>query len=129
MSKAMSAIPAQNRKRLTKQERRIVYNKMDGHCAYCGRKLQYANMQVDHVVPLRKGGPDVLDNMLPACRSCNHYKDTLTVQQFREMVEKMPETLERDSVTYRNAVRFGVVTPSPHPVVFYFERREARSHE
>lgn len=121
MSKTMSAIPAQNRKRLTKQERRIVYNKMDGHCAYCGRKLQYANMQVDHVVPLRKGGPDVLDNMLPACRSCNHYKDSLTVQQFREMVEKMPETLERDSVTYRNAVRFGLVEPKPHHVVFFFE--------
>ena len=34
--------------------------------------------------------------------------------------------LERDSVTYRNAVRFGLVTPTPHPVIFYFERRAAQ---
>lgn len=116
------------RRRLKPEERRAVYDKMGGHCAYCGCKIRLnKDMQVDHVIPLQKGGPDVLDNMLPACRSCNHYKDTLTVQQFRQMVEKMPGTLERDSVTYRNAVRFGLVTPSPHPVVFYFEQRGAET--
>ncbi len=65
------------RRRLTKEERRAVYDKMGGHCAYCGCELHYKDMQVDHVVPLRKGGPDVPDNMLPACRSCNHYKDSI----------------------------------------------------
>lgn len=30
---------------------------------------------------LRKGGADALDNMLPACRSCNHYKGSLTVEK------------------------------------------------
>lgn len=43
------------------------------------------------------------------------------MEKFRKAIERMPEVLQRDSVTYRNAVRFGVVTPSPHPVVFYFE--------
>lgn len=38
------------------------------------------------------------------------------------MVENMPNVLMRDSVTYRNAVRFGLVRPIPHPVRFYFER-------
>ena len=28
----------------------------------------------------------------------------------------------RDSVTYKNGVRFGVVTPTPHKVIFYFEQ-------
>ncbi|MDD3410251.1 MAG: hypothetical protein PHY12_05515 [Eubacteriales bacterium] len=28
----------------------------------------------------------------------------------------------RDSVTYRNAVRFGVIKPCPHKGVFYYER-------
>lgn len=68
------------RRRLTKEERRAVYEKMGGHCAYCGCKLRYSDMQVDHVVPLNGysvQGPDELDNMLPACRSCNHYKDSI----------------------------------------------------
>lgn len=111
-----------DRRRLSASERRAVYNKMPGHCAYCGCEIELREMQVDHVTPLRKGGTDTLDNMLPACRSCNHYKSTLTVQQFRQMVERMPATLMRDSVTYKNAVRFGLVAPTPHKVEFYFER-------
>lgn len=71
-----------NRRRLSLEEREAVYSKMSGRCAYCGEPIAFGAMQVDHVVPLRKGGADTLDNMLPACRSCNHYKSTLTVEQF-----------------------------------------------
>lgn len=86
-------------------------------------------MQVDHAIPMefyeayRAAGKDLndLSNLLPACRSCNNYKSSYTMEKFRKAVERMPEVLQRDSVTYRNAVRFGVVTPSLHPVVFYFE--------
>lgn len=41
----------------------------------------------------------------------------------------MPVALMRDSVTYRNAVRFGLVTPAPPPVVFYFEERPSEGDE
>lgn len=86
-------------------------------------------MQVDHAIPMefynayRAVGKDLnaLSNLLPACRNCNNYKSSYTMEKFRKAIERMPEVLQRDSVTYRNAVRFGVVTPSPHPVVFYFE--------
>lgn len=110
-----------DRRRLTKAERQAVYDKIGGYCAYCGCSITLSEMQADHIVPLHKGGADEVDNMLPACRSCNHYKSTLTMEQFRECVERWPEVLARDSVTYRNAVRFGLVSPTPHKVVFYFE--------
>lgn len=113
-----------NRHRLSLAEREAVYNKMSGRCAYCGKPIAFGAMQVDHVVPLRKGGEDTLENMLPACRSCNHYKSTLTVEQFRVAVARMPEVLMRDCVTYKTAVRFGVVWPIQKPVTFYFERCE-----
>lgn len=111
-----------NRRRLTKAERQAVYDKMGGYCAYCGTSISLKAMQADHVVPLHKGGSDEVSNMLPACRSCNHYKSTLTVEQFRGCVERWPVVLERDSVTYRNAVRFGQIMPTPQRVVFFFER-------
>ena len=38
------------------------------------------------------------------------------------MVAAMPDTLMRDSNTYKNAVRFGLVIPNKKPVVFYFEK-------
>lgn len=110
------------RRRLTKDERRTVYEKTKGHCAYCGIAIRQADMQVDHVISIRLGGRDELANMLPACRSCNHYKSGNTLEGFRRMVEAMPATLARDSVTYKNAVRFGLVKPMPHKVVFFFEQ-------
>lgn len=120
------------RRKLSKAERLEVYNKTDGHCAYCGCVLDFGDMQVDHVIPLdgwTEKGSDTMDNMLPACRSCNHYKSRSTLDGFRRMVESMPSVLMRDNVTYRNAVRFGLVIPMPHQVVFYFERLPSGGEE
>lgn len=116
------AVKMAARRRLAKAERQEVYNKMGGFCAYCGVPITTKTMQVDHVIPLKKGGADEVSNMLPACGSCNHYKSTLTVEQFRDCIERWPGVLMRDSVTYKNAVRFGVVTPTPRLVTFFFER-------
>ena len=113
------------RRKLTYLERNAIYDKCDACCAYCGVHIDFKDMQVDHVMPLRKGCTDSLDNMLPACRSCNHYKSTLTLEQFRAAIEKMPQVLERDNTTYKIARRFGVVKTGKPKVVFYFEKVRA----
>lgn len=113
------------RKQLSKQERLQVYEKCNGHCAYCGCELPLKDMQVDHIIPLALINDDRSEtflNYLPACRSCNHYKSAMSLETFRRMIERMPDVLMRDSVTYKNAVRFGLVTPTPHKVEFYFEK-------
>lgn len=113
------------RKKLSKQQRFEIYGKCKGRCAYCGCELPFEKMQVDHVVAfnlIHDDNTETMLNYLPACRSCNHYKSTLSLEAFRRMVEKMPEVLMRDSVTYKNAVRFGLVEPKPHKVIFYFEK-------
>lgn len=84
--------------------------------------LEEKAMQVDHVVALRSEGEDDLANMLPACRSCNHYKRGNSLEGWRRILEAMPATLERDCYTYRQAVRFGMVKPTPKKITFYFER-------
>lgn len=119
------------RKRWTAEEREAVYHKTGGFCAYCGRPITMREMQIDHVVPIKFQDREeidlnAMDNLLPACRSCNHYKDTMSVEAFRSMLEREPEILARDSVAYRNAVRFGLVIPNPGPVKFYFERKGER---
>jgi 5-methylcytosine-specific restriction endonuclease McrA len=118
------------RRKLALAERKAVYDKTGGHCAYCGAEITMKQMQADHVIPMefydayKAIGKDIDDigNMLPACRSCNNYKSSLTLEKFREAIGRWPTVLERDSVTYRNAVRYGLVKPEPHPIVFYFEK-------
>ncbi len=41
-----------------KQIRELVYKKYDGHCAYCGKKIELKDMQIDHFVPLLRGWSD-----------------------------------------------------------------------
>lgn len=118
------------RRRFTRAVREAVYNKCNGHCAYCGIQIPISKMQIDHLIPFEFADAyaiqgiclDAFDNLMPACRSCNNYKSSLTLDKFRKSVERWPEVLLRDSVTYRNAVRFGLVEPKPHKVIFYFER-------
>lgn len=85
------------RKRLSEVSERKVYNKANGKCFYCGDKLEYEDMldwggkvvttrrhwEIDHFVPMSRGGTDNMDNYAPACKSCNGCKGTQTVEEFR----------------------------------------------
>ncbi len=117
------------RRRLGKSERQEVYQKCNGHCAYCGMGIDYKDMQVDHAKPLRIGGEDDLSNMLPACRSCNHYKSTLDIEGFRRYLSGIHKRLMRDSIPYQVAERFGIVEHKTDDVQFYFEKLEGRRNE
>jgi 5-methylcytosine-specific restriction endonuclease McrA len=52
----------------------------DGCCAYCGAR---APLEIDHRVPLARGGSNSIDNILPACGPCNRRKYALSEQEFR----------------------------------------------
>jgi HNH endonuclease len=56
-----------------------------GPCAYCGDEAQ---LQVDHVIPLSRGGTDDRDNLRPACKRCNMEKLDFTPQEWREYREQ-----------------------------------------
>lgn len=62
---------------------------------------------------------------LPACRRCNHYKRGSSMKAFREMVEKIPQKLQRDSYIFKVGVDYGFFESNEKEVVFYFERQEA----
>ena len=111
------------RKRFSAKERKQVYDKCNGHCAYCGCELNIKDMQIDHIQSLYwHNGSNEMDNLLPACRSCNHYKGASTLENFRKNLERMPQVLMRDCVTYRIAARYRLVIPNEQKVVFYFEK-------
>lgn len=118
-----------SRKNLTKQQRQQVYNKYNGHCAYCGCELEYKDMQVDHLIPLNDWNNShtdeelwSMDNLMPSCRLCNHYKRSYTLEHFREAIEKIPFKLNRDSYIYRIGVKYGVVNPNEKSITFFFEK-------
>jgi 5-methylcytosine-specific restriction endonuclease McrA len=54
----------------------------------------------DHKIPRRHGGPDTLDNLVSACRSCNQRKGTKTYSEFIERMRaergEVPLWVEED---------------------------------
>jgi 5-methylcytosine-specific restriction endonuclease McrA len=38
------------------------------NCFYCG---SYEKIQIDHVIPISKGGTHSIGNLVPACKDCN----------------------------------------------------------
>ena len=124
-------------KRIPPRVRRLVYEKYNGHCAYCGQPIEYKDMQIDHIKPafhnwsedeknrlLPKGrvGGDEIENYNPACRPCNFRKGTDTIEGFREAIKHSLIVLNRD-FTYRMAVRYGLIEEKNIDVRFYFERQ------
>jgi 5-methylcytosine-specific restriction endonuclease McrA len=106
----------------TPLERAAVRQKTKGRCAYCGCTLDYkGGMTIDHIQPVAQGGSDKLENLLPACERCNKRKGASSIEVFRRHIRRTLETLARHDKTYQLAVDYGLVKPTPHPVVFYFE--------
>ena len=98
-----------------------VYEKYDGHCAYCGRKLAYRDMQVDHIKPQVDGGKDELPNLNPACRQCNHYKRDNDLEWWRHQIETIPEKLMLRSYIFKVGAAYGFWGAEKRKVKFYFE--------
>lgn len=49
-----------------------------GVCHYCGRSVGAANLTMDHVVPVARGGRSVRSNCVPCCKECNNEKKAKT---------------------------------------------------
>ena len=108
------------RKAVPKDMRREVYEMYDGHCAYCGKEIDISEMQVDHVQAVYLGGKDEIANYRPACRSCNFYKSTMSVEGLREQLGLIIGRLEK-LLTFRLALAHGLIQLTGRPVKFYFE--------
>jgi predicted phage replisome organizer len=68
-------------------------------CAYCGRTAD----TIDHIIPKSKGGKDVSENVVSACKSCNSSKSNKDLYEFLN-----------DSVVYTyQQVNFNLVLSNP----------------
>lgn len=126
---------------ISKQTRKLVYAKYKGRCAYCGKEITVNQMQIDHLIPLRRNttqeeidrfnrnnvehiekGTNELSNLMPACSSCNAAKGEMTVNKFRQTIQQCAKSIMK-GVESKLSVAYGLVEYHPHPVKFYFETK------
>ncbi len=87
------------RRRWDEETLNHVYDKTSGYGRYRGKKLAWCNhgdygarvaWQVEHSIPLSRGGTDHLNNLFPACITCNQEKGTMTGREFLSLFEDAP---------------------------------------
>lgn len=125
-----------------KIDRKLIYDKFGGKCAYCGCELN-GKFQVDHIIPQRNFETHIknnwripeflshltisqlnhIDNLFPSCASCNKYKDTHCLETFRYELGEMRKRLNNLSTHYKISKRFGLIKEIEKPIVFYFEEQ------
>lgn len=126
-----------SRKKIPQKVRMVVYEKCNHRCAYCGCKLEYKDMQVDHIEAvythdyekyrfgdgkLTEEELNSIENYMPSCRACNFYKSTSSLERFRENLSTtLYENLQKN-FNFKLLLKYGLIKADINPVEFYFER-------
>jgi 5-methylcytosine-specific restriction endonuclease McrA len=71
-----------------KLTRREVFIRDDYTCQYCGK--QGGDLTIDHVVPRSRGGTHAWDNLVSACKPCNHRKGGKSLGEARMSLKRSP---------------------------------------
>ena len=71
-----------------KLTRREVFIRDGYTCQYCGR--QSGDLTIDHVVPRSRGGGHSWDNLVSACKPCNHRKGGKLPTEARMALRRAP---------------------------------------
>ncbi|MCK4295308.1 MAG: HNH endonuclease [Candidatus Marinimicrobia bacterium] len=115
---------------MTKKElRQKVWLKFNKRCAYCGKKLEYKDMQVDHLKPLayapfpddKNSEVNSFINLMPSCRRCNYYKRANNLEQFRRLIRTLHERISNRYIS-KVAIDYSIIEIRPFNGIFYFEK-------
>lgn len=71
-----------------------------GRCFVCDNEIDSKNFEAGHVVSVKKGGSDVLENLRPICSSCNKSMGTENLEEFKQ------KYFERKNLEKNNNIPF-----------------------
>lgn len=108
-----------------------VWARGKGKCYLCGRPLDRSDWTVEHVIPVTRGGPDVIGNVMPAHARCNSRKGAkITALPDGPLRRAIQQTL----VTWARLARVGVPTQplaptiAPHVVTLRYATVPGHAH-
>jgi 5-methylcytosine-specific restriction endonuclease McrA len=60
-----------------------------GICHYCAKTFKPAELTMDHLVPVVRGGKSVQGNVVPTCKDCNNKKKYLLPIEWEEYLNSL----------------------------------------
>ncbi len=94
---------------VVKMTRKEVLVRDDHSCQYCGRRGH--DLTLDHVTPRHRGGQHTWENVVAACKTCNHKKGGRTLNEARMSLLRQPyRPPATPSYLYSSYVRAGEIS-------------------
>jgi 5-methylcytosine-specific restriction endonuclease McrA len=84
--------------RKCKLSKKNLFNRDNGMCQYCSKKLTKASFTIDHVLPKSRGGKNTWENMVACCRNCNVKKKNRTPNEANMKLLSTPGLPHKDFV-------------------------------
>ena len=100
---------------ISKLNRRKVYNKFSGKCAYCGCTISFEDFHCDHIIPKILKGTNNIKNLFPTCCLCNMTKGDLSIKEYRNKIANLPDTNYFN--LYQKYYKIKKI-----PIIFHFEK-------
>ena len=60
-----------------------------GICHYCGQQVKPAELTMDHIVPIARGGQSSKGNVVATCKDCNTKKKSMLPIEWEEYMESL----------------------------------------
>ncbi len=57
-------------------------------CYYCGKRVPFKTLTMDHLLPIAMGGRSTKDNLVPSCKACNNKKKAMMPIEWQEYLDK-----------------------------------------
>jgi len=75
---------------ITGPQLKYLFEEQNGKCAICSQILDSC-MQIDHIIPLSKGGLSIIENLQWLCERCNRGKFNWSQESYVEHCRKVAE--------------------------------------
>jgi len=107
-----------------------VLKKGENHCWYCGLKLALDSMTIDHIIPVAQHGNARIDNLVPACKTCNSAKGGKTLEDYRWSRRQKKSHWAQQGIYFsacqqRYLQSINLALPDPPNHIFWFETQGA----
>lgn len=107
--------------RFSKKRREVLRMQYGGRCALCGDILPERGWHAEYL-----GKEYVSEGYGAVCTDCRTTKGNASPEAFRAILAEQVERARRGSINFRTALRFGLCHVKVEPVVFWFEKYQAR---
>ena len=72
-----------------RQVKHFLYGRQEGRCNACGSTFDFPFLEVDHILPIVRGGTDELENLQLLCSHCNRMKGVLPQESLLDRLREM----------------------------------------